>query len=146
MIAFITCGKAKRAETCEAKDMYISPLSKNKQLYLKLLYPNIPIYILSAKYGVLALTDIIEPYDKELPLRDCEQKTLWKAKVSKQLSKFRADEDIIFLGARHYYEPVDEYFEGNKTAPLLGLTPVFQNAKLLEGINGYYKKRERKLF
>lgn len=45
MIGFITCGKSKRPERCKAKDLYNSPLSKNKQLYLKVLYPNIDIYI-----------------------------------------------------------------------------------------------------
>lgn len=45
MIGFITCGKSKRPERCKAKDLYNSPLSKNKKLYLKLLYPNIDIYI-----------------------------------------------------------------------------------------------------
>ena len=45
MIAFITCGKLKRSERSKAKDLYNSPLSKNKQLYLKVLYPNIDIYI-----------------------------------------------------------------------------------------------------
>jgi len=47
MIGFITCGKSKRPERCKAKDLYNSPLSKNKQLYLKVLYPNIDIYIVS---------------------------------------------------------------------------------------------------
>lgn len=45
MIGFITCGKSKRPERCKAKYLYNSPLSKNKQLYLKVLYPNIDIYI-----------------------------------------------------------------------------------------------------
>ena len=45
MIGFITCGKSKRPERCKAKHLYNSPLSKNKQLYLKVLYPNIDIYI-----------------------------------------------------------------------------------------------------
>lgn len=47
MIGFITCGKSKRPERCKAKDLYNSPLSKNKQLYLKVLYPDIDIYIVS---------------------------------------------------------------------------------------------------
>lgn len=47
MIGFITWGKSKRPERCKAKDLYNSPLSKNKQLYLKVLYPNIDIYIIS---------------------------------------------------------------------------------------------------
>lgn len=146
MIGFITCGKSKRPERCKAKHLYSSPLSKNKQLYLKVLYPNIDIYILSAKHGVLNLDDVIDPYDTELPRRDCEQKTLWKTKVLKQLKQFDNDEDIIFLGAKHYYEPINEYFKGSKIAPLLGLTPVCQNVKLLEGINGYYDSKKRRLF
>nr|DAT43718.1 MAG TPA: YaaA [Caudoviricetes sp.] len=104
------------------------------------------IYILSAKHGLLNLDDVIDPYDTELPRKDCEQKTLWKTKVLKQLKQFDNNEDIIFLGAKHYYEPVDEYFRGTKIAPLLGLTPVYQNVKLLEGINSYYDSKKRRLF
>lgn len=70
MIGFITCGKSKRPERCKAKDLYNSPLSKNNQLYLKVLYPNIDIYILSEKHGVLHLDNVIDPYDTELPRRD----------------------------------------------------------------------------
>lgn len=104
------------------------------------------IYILSAKHGVLELDRVIDPYDTELPRRDCEQKTLWKTKVLKQLKQFDSNEDIIFLGAKHYYEPINEYFRRTKIAPLLGLTPVYQNVKLLEGINSYYDSKKRRLF
>ena len=104
------------------------------------------IYILSAKHGLLNLDDVIDPYDTELPRKDCEQKTLWKTKVLKQLKQFDSNEDIIFLGAKHYYEPINEYFTSSKIAPLLGLTPVYQNVKLLEGINSYYDGKKRRLF
>ena len=92
------------------------------------------------------MNDVIDPYDTELPRRDCKQKTLWKTKVLKQLKQFDSNEDIIFLGAQHYYEPINEYFTGSKIAPLLGLTPVYQNVKLLEGINSYYGSKKRRLF
>lgn len=45
-----------------AKDMYVSDLFKKSLEYARRLNPA-KIYILSAKYGLLELDDMIEPYE-----------------------------------------------------------------------------------
>ena len=60
MIVFLSCVSKKRNYPCEAQDLYTSDLFKKSLQYAKTLNPS-KIYILSAKYGVLELTDRIRP-------------------------------------------------------------------------------------
>lgn len=64
MIALIGCVKSKKKNICKAKDMYISPLFRKSLNYASKTCSN--IYILSAKYGLLRMDDIISPYNETL--------------------------------------------------------------------------------
>ncbi len=64
MIAFISCVKTKRNYPCKAQDMYISDLFKKSLAYAKKHADK--VFILSAKYGLLTLDEIIYPYEKTL--------------------------------------------------------------------------------
>ena len=69
MIVFLSCGKTKAKHTCKACEMYQGDLFKKSFEYAKKLNPR-KIYILSAKYKLLELDDIISPY--ELTLKKVE--------------------------------------------------------------------------
>lgn len=65
MIVFLSCVKTKQDHRCRADEMYISPLFKLSLRYAQSLNPR-KIFILSAKYGLLELNDIIDPYELTL--------------------------------------------------------------------------------
>lgn len=66
MKVFISCVSKKKDCTCEAKDLYNSTYFDYCLKYARTLTDDKNIYILSALYGVLELTDIISPYEKTL--------------------------------------------------------------------------------
>nr|DAI22261.1 MAG TPA: YaaA [Caudoviricetes sp.] len=146
MIVIITCGKAKQRCSAKAVDMYIGSVFKGKLKYAKTLYPGAPIYILSAKYGIIPADLVIEPYDLLVPDRENDFFRDWSNKVINQLQGFDKGEDIVFLGNQHYFKPVDAYFVGKKQAPLLGLSPGKQLARLSEELDEVRNKQQRKLF
>lgn len=63
MLIFIPCGKKKRDFKTEAKNMYIGSYFKNIYKAAIANFNENDIHIISANYGILKTTDIIEPYN-----------------------------------------------------------------------------------
>ena len=82
-IVFISCVSKKLDKKAKAEDLYISPLFKMNLIYAKSLSPS-KIFILSAKYGLLNLEDIISPYDLTLNTMKITEVKSWAEKVRKQ--------------------------------------------------------------
>ena len=64
-IVLISCSSMKSENKCKAQDMYISPLFKLSLQYALSICAD-KIFILSAKYHLLELDDVIEPYNVTL--------------------------------------------------------------------------------
>lgn len=113
MIVFIGCGKKKNTHTCEAKDMYLGSYFSTCLEYAKTLTNEENIYILSAKYGVLKLNDIISPYDVTLNKATKKEYEVWKNKVLNQLKELNITSDIpvTFLCGKNYYKELLSYFK-----------------------------------
>lgn len=146
MIAILTCGAAKQQVPAKAIDIYVGNVFRKKLAYIQAFYPDVDIYILSAKYGIIPADLVIEPYDQMVPLREDDFFREWSQMVTEQLQSFDKTEDIVFLGNQHYYKPIDSYFVGKKYAPLLGLKPGYQLMKLTDELNELQNKKQRKLF
>lgn len=102
-VVLISCVSKKRLVTSMAKEMYISPLFKGAYAYAKKLNAD-KIFILSAKYGLLEETDIIEPYNETLNKKKNSEIKCWSQKVIKQLSlktNLKSD-DFVFLAGEKY--------------------------------------------
>ncbi len=65
MIVFIGCRKSKLNCKAKAKDMYTGNYFK-KTLQFARTFNADKIFVLSAKYGLLELDDVISPYDLTL--------------------------------------------------------------------------------
>jgi cytoplasmic iron level regulating protein YaaA (DUF328/UPF0246 family) len=65
-IILISCASTKCQYKTEAQNMYISPLFIKSLKYAKNKLKSDKIFILSAKYGLLDLIDVIEPYNVTL--------------------------------------------------------------------------------
>lgn len=70
-IVIIPCGARKLDRSAQAQRMYIGSYHKMCQRYaLSLVTPD-DVYILSAKHGLLKMTDVIEPYSLTLGQPGC---------------------------------------------------------------------------
>lgn len=118
MIVFISCVKSKQNKQCTAKELYTSDLFKKSLQYAKQLKPR-KIYILSAKYGVLELDDIVGPYELTLNKMTEYERKVWAYKVVKQCEQKGVDftERAVFLCGENYRKYVMQKFK-NAEAPL----------------------------
>lgn len=65
-IAILPCSQRKAKVSCSAGNMYKSNLFVLRRRYAKEVLGCDEIYVLSAKYGLIDLDKIIEPYDTKL--------------------------------------------------------------------------------
>lgn len=134
MIVFIGCGKKKNNHKCEAQYMYLGRFFNTCLNYARTFESD--IYILSAKYGILHLSDEITPYDLTLNTMNKEERANWYDKVKRQAKELHLDTDqeVIFLCGKNYYEGLLSIFPNNKR-PLDGIGGIgcqmsFMNNKL----------------
>lgn len=120
-IVLISCVSVKLSHKARAEELYISPLFKYGLAYAKKLQPD-KIYILSAKYGLLELDEIIEPYNITLNTMSSTEIKIWSEKVlSKLKEKVNLDVDqIIFLAGENYRKYLIPHIK-NYFIPLKGL-------------------------
>lgn len=104
-IVLISCVKTKLPTPAMAKDLYISKLFQKTYQYAQLLNPH-AIYILSAKYGLLATERIIEPYELTLKKINVAERREWSKRVLDELSKLTdlKKDKFVFLCGESYRE------------------------------------------
>lgn len=97
-IALVTCVAPKLGIPAPAKKIYIGPIFEKIMHYANSIDPD-KIFILSGKYGLLKLDQVIEPYDVNLNLVSEEALQEWSNQVLADLAK-EADlekDHFIFL-------------------------------------------------
>lgn len=102
-IILIGCVKKKRGYRTKAEDLYISPFFRKNLSYAKSLKPD-SIFILSAKYGLVALDQEIDTYD--LTLKNFKKDDLykWSSNIIQQLQEVTNinRDKFIFLAGDKY--------------------------------------------
>lgn len=102
-VVLISCVKSKRTSPCAASEMYISPLFGKMLAYAKSLRPR-RIFILSAKYGLLDLKTVIEPYEQTLNKMRSSARAAWAqgvlAGLNEQIDLDR-DHIVVLAGLRY---------------------------------------------
>ena len=98
-IACIACGKKKKSYSCKAQEMYDGTLFK-KSLTLAEKQGYDKIYILSAKYGLLELDQIISPYNFSLFDMSNDEIKKWSKEVKTKLP----EADIDYYAGKTYYK------------------------------------------
>lgn len=118
MIVFLSCVKTKQATRCAARNMYTSDLFKKSLAYAEKLQPA-HIYILSAKYGLLELQDVIEPYNATLVGANDATCKRWAYMVYKQMleKNINFNDEAVFLCGKNYRKYLITKFT-NAAAPL----------------------------
>lgn len=100
-IVLISCVKSKLNVPAKAKDLYVSPLFAYLLKYARQLKPD-AVYILSAKYGLLELEQIVAPYEMTLNKMGEPEKKAWARRVLESLiqkTDLKSDQ-FIFLAGR----------------------------------------------
>ncbi len=123
-IVLVSCVKSKTSKTAPAQDLYISDLFKKTSAYAKLFGDR--WYILSAKYGLLAPDQVIEPYEKTLNKMGVQERKSWAKQVMLDLEKILSlSDEVIFLAGKRYREnlikPIEE-LGCQVSIPMEGLT------------------------
>lgn len=102
-IGLIACCSKKKNITTRAEQLYDSTLFKYSLKYLQKNKCD-KIYILSAKYGLLRLDDVISPYNETLNSKSTYEIKTWSDMVLEELQKnsnLKQDEYIILAGAKY---------------------------------------------
>lgn len=146
MIVFIGCGAAKMKNACKAKNMYIGNYFRLCFAYAQTFTTQDNIYILSAKYGVLPLEKVIEPYNRTLNKMTKQEKQDWKDMVIEQLINIDIKEntEVAFICGTNYYNLLEDYFNNYKVLlPKQGIG--LQQHFMIEELKKYNKTHEHKI-
>lgn len=111
-IALVACVKEKLNHSASAMEMYTGDSFKSWMSDAKA--HNVDhIYILSGKYGLLELNEIIEPYDLNLGHQDASYIENWKKSVISKLKAKHslADTHLIIYTNEVYYEGLLGHFK-----------------------------------
>ncbi|NLC40623.1 MAG: hypothetical protein GX763_06880, partial [Clostridiaceae bacterium] len=123
-VVLISCSKSKRNYSCEVRKLYDpSPLFRKSLTYAEKISSD--IHIISAKYGLLRLDQVIEPYDLSLNDMTTDESKAWGEFVIKQIrSQYDVEntEFIILAGAKYYLPLMDHISKRNIRLPLKGMS------------------------
>lgn len=144
-VYLISCTKSKQNRTCKAEEMYMPSTKFRASLAYAENRVNSrteQIFILSAKYGLLELDEIIETYDETLfgkPQAECDG---WGSQVVKGLSsRFNlAETNFVILAGSSYVNPLVGKLE-HITTPLKGM-PMAESISWLQRHQKPSRERE----
>ncbi len=121
-VVLISCVKTKLKEPAKVEDIYISDWFKSALIFAKFLKPDV-IYVLSAKHGLLALNDVIEPYELTLKTMKSRDIKAWAIGVVEKLnlvSDLQHDRFVILAGEKYRKFLVSHLV--HHEVPMAGLT------------------------
>ena len=90
-VALISCGKRKAAHPAPARDLYQGDLFRKSLRYAEEVLEADEMFILSAKHGLVALDEVIAPYEQTLNRMPAAEVRAWGRRVVDEL---RAETDL----------------------------------------------------
>ncbi len=120
-VVCISCVKSKRPRRSRAEELYTSLLFRMSLAYAKSVEPD-RILILSAKHGVLALSDEVAPYELTLNRMGKAERLAWADRVLGQLRERAnlAEDEFVFLAGQRYRENLMPHIR-HASVPMEGL-------------------------
>jgi hypothetical protein len=102
-IALISCSKQKAATARSAKDLYTSSLFTKSRAFVET--AKLPWFILSARHGLIAPDQIIEPYDETLNTMPIEGRRAWAHRVGAEIvGRLPRDSELLLFAGERYSE------------------------------------------
>lgn len=153
-LAILGCSSSKQDYSCMAEEMYSKYIFKRIQLgFLKTAYNN--VLILSGKYGLVQLTEIIDPYelsfsyrkrvDKVRKYATPEYKVKWGEEVASELESYSKIYSQIDLHISNpYYEPIKHFCESHPNIYKVSqqINPGENKKRYLKALDHYFNTRE----
>lgn len=104
--AFIACSRRKLAHAAPAAELYIGDLFCRSLAYARA--RGLTPFVLSARHGLIAIDQVIEPYDEALVGMTRPERDLWTARVLDQVERCVAPSAlVVLLAGALYREPFD---------------------------------------
>ena len=126
-VVFINCCREKESYKCPAKILYKSRHFKRQLNMVKKSFDENHIFILSAKYGIVGLNDIIEPYDLKLTK---QTENAWAEMVFKQAEERDIDlKNAVYYCSPTYYGSIERKINVELNCPFRGLDLYEMTAK-----------------
>ncbi len=100
-IGLISCVSKKRATAAQAKDLYGSALFTKSREFVERRCDS--WFILSAKYGLVEPSEVVEPYDETLNTKTRMERDEWAEGVWRSLrERLRPDDQVTILAGERY--------------------------------------------
>lgn len=120
VISLIGCVKLKLTKSTFAEKIYVSTLFKYSLEYAK--QRSDRIFILSAKYGLLGLDTIIEPYNETLNGKSDKEIKEWSKKVFKSILDLNIENnEFLYLCGDNYKKYLQVWLPGSDPLKGMGL-------------------------
>ena len=130
MIVVINCGKQKATEARPAYALYTGSFFRTSMQWARCYAPQKNIYIISARYGIVRSTTVLQPYDQRI-----KRDVLSPALVKKQAKQFGIDKHkpLLIVGKRymHLIDAVWQEYE----APFAGIEGFAMQQAMKRDIN-----------
>lgn len=132
-VVLLSCVSQKQGYACRAKDLYKSPLFIKSLKYALSNKPDM-IYILSAKYGLTGIDQIIKPYNETLNKMLTYKRKRWSENVLVGLSTKCdiSNDEFIILAGKKYYEFLIGKNKIRKFKLPFGSLPIGKRLQLLK--------------
>lgn len=117
MIVIVACGAKKLDRPASARCLYVGPYFRACLDYALTIAKAKDVFIISAKYGLVGLADVIEPYDKRLgdPFSVAEFSLTTQAEQLGLLGK-----KVTVLAGKDYVRLCRKVWRSGLSAPLAG--------------------------
>lgn len=134
-IVLISCVSQKQSYPCRAEELYTSALFRKNLAYARSLHPD-AVYILSAKYGLVGLDSVIEPYDLTLNNMSATERETWAKGVLQQLGEVAnlSVDHFTFLAGDKYRRHLLPHM-ASYDIPLEGM-PIGKQLQALTALTG----------
>jgi len=102
-VGLVSCVSRKRAQATDAQDLYESPLFLKARDYVEQTCDR--WFILSAKHGLVAPQQVIEPYEETLNTKSRAERRQWADAVWRRLrAGLHCSDRVVVLAGAHYRE------------------------------------------
>ena len=123
-LVLLGCVKSKLDVPAPAEELYVSPLFRKRRAYAEFLGQ--PWFVLSALHGLLAPSDVVEPYDMALSAQGVQFRRAWGQRAATQLREAcDLNGKVVEIHAGSAYvdalEPLLQADGANVQVPLRGL-------------------------
>ncbi len=122
-VGLISCGSKKRPSAARAKDLYASALFAKSREFVERRCDS--WFILSAKYGLVEPTDIIEPYEETLNTKPRRERDEWSDRIWAVLhQRLTSGDRVTILAGERYREslvPLMTEYGCHVDVPMKGL-------------------------